>query len=118
MKLTCCRRLNVAAAVLVLLACSYGFAAQPRVNLPSVQSFMVSMPWPEYPAEARAKHITGSGKFDVIVRSETGVVIRVDIIRSTGSKLLDDAAVKALSRWRARPRTKLAHITVPVTFGM
>jgi periplasmic protein TonB len=91
--------------------------AEPRVELPSVQSLMVAMPHPEYPVEARAKHLTGHGVYDVIVRTETGVVTRVVILRSSGSSLLDDAAVKALSRWRAKPG-KMSHIKVPVNFVM
>src|SRR5437867_182984 len=91
--------------------------AQPRVELPSVQSLMVAMPHPEYPVEARAKHITGHGVYDVIVHTASGAVTRVVILHSTGSRLLDDAAVKALSRWRAQPG-KISHIKVPVNFVM
>jgi TonB family protein len=78
---------------------------------------MLAMPEPEYPVEARAHHITGSGVFDVIVRTETGAVTQVKILRSTSSKLLDGAAVKALLRWRARPGL-ISHIKVPINFIM
>jgi len=109
--------LSVAVASLLIAANPWLLAAQPHVVLPTVQSLMVTMPAPEYPAEARAKHISGAGVFDVIVRTETGVVTDVKILRSTGSQLLDNAAVKALSRWRARPG-KISHIKVPVNFVM
>jgi hypothetical protein len=53
---------------------------------------MLAAPQPEYPPEALAKRIQGTGVYDVWIRPETGVVTRVDISPSTGSKLLDDAA--------------------------
>ena len=73
------------------------------------------MPRPEYPHEARKNGITGRGMYQVLFRPDTGVVIRVTVLESTGSKLLDQAAIKALSQWRARPR-KLSRAHVPFTF--
>src|SRR2546430_6969792 len=64
---------------------------------------MLVTPNIEYPFEARARHMTGYGLFDIWFRTETGMVTRVDVLRSTGFKLLDDAAIKGLSRWRAKP---------------
>ena len=107
---------SLATSVIVLLANSQLSAQQPDVILNEAgRRIMLASPQPEYPPEARAKHITGSGVYDVWMRVETGVVTHVDVLRSTGSKLLDDAAVKALRRWRSRPNT-ISRIKIPIRF--
>jgi TonB family protein len=112
-------RFTVILALAVFLAPHYPLAAQSKVNVPRVtlDQLMLAAPKPEYPVGARARHITGHGVFDVWFRSETGVVTHVDVLQSTGSKLLDDAAVKGLSGWRAKPG-KLSHMHIPVNFTM
>ena len=52
---------------------------------------------------------------DVVFHPETGILKHVTVLESSGSKLLDDGAVKAFSHWRARPG-KISHIHVPFTF--
>jgi len=114
MKLARCRHLSISATLLLLTLFSQALGAEPDVTVPSwVRHLMLSQPRPEYPIKARTKHITGRGVFDVIVRTDSGAVTQVKILQSTGSKLLDDAAVKALSSWRARPGM-INHIQVPV----
>jgi periplasmic protein TonB len=76
---------------------------------------MLAAPQPDYPAEALAKGIQGTGIYEVWIRPETGVVTRVEIVRSTGSKLLDGAAMKSLQHWRARPNA-VSRIRVPIRF--
>jgi TonB family protein len=78
---------------------------------------MQATPELDYPIAARARHITGHGVFDIWFHIETGVATRVNILRSTGSKLLDDAIVKGFYRWRAKPKT-VRHMQVPVSFVM
>jgi|SRR5206468_12547872 len=118
MKLPRCWQLSISATLLLLTLFSRALGAEPDVTVPSwVGHVMLSQPRPEYPVNARTKHITGRGVFDVTVRADTGAVKQVKILQSTGSKLLDDAAVKALSSWRARPGM-VSHIQVPVNFTM
>jgi TonB family protein len=50
-----------------------------------------------------ARHVTGSGIFLVRVQIKSGRVNEVIVGRSTGDKRLDEAAVKALSRWLFKP---------------
>lgn len=87
-------------------------------------------PKPQYPYEARRKHVTGSGYFLLAVKIATGTVLRLYIEQSTGSKLLDTAAVTALKQWRFRPEALRAFqrkhdptdksqgilVRVPITF--
>jgi TonB family protein len=110
------RLLIVAAALFVIAARGQLLAGQPRVATSvQLQDIYLRMLRPEYPREAREKGITGSGMYQVIFQPDTGVVTRVTVLESTGSKLLDQAAIKALSQWRARPG-KLSRAHVPFTF--
>ena len=107
----------VAIALLVLVTESQLLAQQQHAFNPKFQHLMIAAPEPEYPIEARRRYIEGTGTYYVWIRCETGVVTRVDIVHSTGSKLLDDAAVKSLWQWRARPNA-ISRIRVPITFSL
>ena len=65
--------------------------------------FATHKPHPEYPVQARARHLTGAGMFIVLVNSQTGVVKDVQIEQSTGSPILDSAAISAFKQWRFKP---------------
>jgi TonB family protein len=103
-------------ALMALVTNSHLLATQPEVLLNEKgRRLMLAAPQPEYPPEALASHIQGTGVYDVWIRPDTGVVTRVDILRSSGSKLLDDAAVRSLRQWRARPNA-LSRLSVPIRF--
>jgi len=98
------RRLTLLVGVMLWSAAPHMFAAEPDVTVPlRAGQLMLQMPKPAYPAEAVAKRITGSGKYEVAFHLETGAVTRVRVLESTGSKPLDEGAAKALLYWRARP---------------
>ena len=65
--------------------------------------FATYKPRPEYPAAARARHLTGAGMFALLVTSQAGVVKDVRTERSTGSPILDSAAISAFKQWRFKP---------------
>jgi TonB family protein len=73
-------------------------------------------PLPEYPAEGRVNHWTGTGLFLVKADTDAGVVNGVTTIRSTGHSILDKAAEKALYRWKFPPGIGAGGIIIPVTF--
>ncbi len=77
--------------------------------------FPIEHPAPEYPMWARARLVTGSGRFRLMVDFETGAVTRVVSVRSTGSEKLDAEGIKVFKRWRFSPRTTRS-VTVPLTF--
>jgi TonB family protein len=56
-----------------------------------------------YPVAARQQHVQGSGFYLLFVQIRNGVVREVKIDRSTGSKILDDAAVHNLKGWLFKP---------------
>lgn len=65
--------------------------------------FAVYSPQPQYPQEAQARRISGSGVFVIRVRVKTGHVVSASAAQSTGSALLDSAAIRTLSKWRFKP---------------
>jgi TonB family protein len=111
-------------AILTLLPCAFAFgsARDPsnyfyRVS-PANARLKVEPVWfapkPAYPAEARRRHLVGKGLFDIRVGLD-GRAKSVDILRSTGQSLLDQAAVGAFRRWRFRPRS-LGLVRVPIEY--
>jgi TonB family protein len=64
---------------------------------------ILAAPKPEYPEAARQQHQHGTGVFLLRTKIPTGLVTEVITGQSTGNPLLDDAAVKALRKWRFKP---------------
>jgi TonB family protein len=82
-----------------------GSGAPRRLALDSGQSADAEAYTPtlQYPKEARKRNVQGSGTFVMFVQIRSGTVQRVEIERSTGSKILDDAAVSNLRDWLFKP---------------
>jgi TonB family protein len=74
-------------------------AAPPNIAWPHA----IYAPKPEYPSQARDQGIKGDGVFILRVRIQTGVVKDVLVARSTGSRILDSAAIRALKQWHSNP---------------
>ncbi len=79
-------------------------------------------PRPRYPAAALARGIEGRVLLSVEVRADGGVGI-VNVVQSSGHRLLDAAAVRAVSRWRFRPATRLGiaiadRVSIPIVFRL
>ena len=72
-------------------------------------------PRPEYPEEARSRHIAGTGVCIVTVDPLTGRVSDASMAESTGSPLLDKSVVRALRTWTFKPGT-VSEVSVPVEF--
>ena len=96
--------------------------AAPRPTEPVATSRPqpVSSPAPRYPAQALRRGEQGT----VMVAAEVGpdgVPSSVSVARSSGSRLLDRAAVDAVKRWRFRPamadgRPTTGEVQVPINF--
>lgn len=87
------------------------------VSMSSAKAVAISAPRPEYPYEARRARITGSGVVVMTVDPTTGNVTSAVMAQSTGSPVLDNAAISAFRRWRFRPGT-VSKVRTPVTFTM
>lgn len=77
----------------------------------------ISAPRPEYPYEARSRHITGSGICVVTVDPGSGNVTSAEMAQSTGNPILDNSATSAFRRWRFKPGT-VAKVKIPITYTM
>jgi protein TonB len=77
----------------------------------------VSAPRPEYPYEARSRHITGSGVCVVTVDTASGSVSDASMAQSTGNPILDNSAVSAFRRWRFKPGM-VSKVKIPITYTM
>ena len=76
----------------------------------NVKANMLSAPRPEYPYEARRRHLTGAGLAIVSVDPASGAVVDVQMEQSTGEMILDHSAVSAFGRWRFTPSSEKRRI--------
>lgn len=56
----------------------------------------------DYPPEARRRHLQGAVLLRLFI-SERGALDRIEVVTSSGHRLLDEAAARALQRSRFRP---------------
>jgi TonB family protein len=71
---------------------------------------------PAYPYAARDQHLEGSGLYRLNIKPD-GTVDSVTILKSTGHRLLDEAAVDAFRQWRFKPGA-LHALKIPINFTM
>jgi TonB family protein len=70
---------------------------------------------PKYPKDAQGYYPKGSGIVLMEIDKKTGLVKSARMDKSTGNKVLDDAALQACNQWRFKPGT-LSTAYWPVTF--
>lgn len=78
-------------------------------------SWKLYHPIPIYPELAREKGWEGSVKIKIST-DENGLVIEETLAESSGFKVLDEAAVKAVKEWRTH--ANLNREVVPITFRL
>jgi TonB family protein len=81
----------------------------------NAKSFVVSAPRPDYPYEARSRHITGSGIAIISVDPVTGFVTGVTMEQSIGNPILDNSTASAFRRWRFKTGSP-SRVRIPITF--
>ena len=93
-------------------------AARPSgvMSISSAKALALNSPKPEYPYEARSRHITGSGVCVVSVDA-SGTVTDATMAQSLGNPILDNSAVSAFRRWRFKPGVA-PKVKIPITFTM
>jgi protein TonB len=87
------------------------------MSMSRAKALALYAPRPQYPYEARSRHITGSGVISVDVDPGSGNVTSASVASSIGSPVLDNAAVSAFRQWRFRPGT-VSKVRIPITFTM
>jgi TonB family protein len=81
----------------------------------SLSTVATYAPTPEYPSEARTRHITGSGVCVVDIDPGSGNVTGASMAESTGNPILDDSVVRTFRKWRFKPGT-FSRVRIPVEF--
>jgi len=89
-----------------------------RDGIPGAKAIAIYAPKPDYPAEARARHLTGSGIVMLDVDVATGKVVSARMLQSMGHKVIDDAALDAFRRWRFKPGRAAPHIKIPIRYTL
>jgi protein TonB len=108
--------------VVVALICATASAQTPRpyggVSFGQPKAAAIYAPPPEYPIEARQRHLTGDGVIVVEVDQNTGYVTAAHVLKSTGHTILDNAALRAFSLWRFKPGTAKQQVRIPIHYKM
>src|SRR4029077_11760156 len=87
------------------------------MSISSAKALATYAPRPQYPYEARSRHVVGSGVIVCSVDSGSGSVSSGSVASSTGNSILDNAATSAFRQWRFRPGT-VSKVNIPITFTM
>jgi len=90
-------------ALLLLFFLSLAMSGNSQApNTARAKHYALYAPRLEYPLAARKQHLTGAGVFVCNLHAD-GTVGSVDVLRSTGHQMLDQAAIAAFRRWRFHP---------------
>ena len=95
----------------------HSFPADESRQVGSESALAIYAPRPQYPYEARARRIAGAGEAVLAVDLNMGVVTKAEMARSTGSPILDNAALAAFRQWQFKPGT-VWKVRIPITFTM
>src|SRR5437660_6186422 len=96
----------------------------PQAGVPGTMSITgakavaIYAPKPEYPYEAKSRHVTGSGVAVLSVDTASGNVTDVSMAQSIGSPILDNSTTSTFRRWRFAPGNCAPKVKVPITYSM
>jgi TonB family protein len=74
-------------------------------------------PKPQIPDEARSEHLSGQGVYLLHFDKPTGNLLDVTVTQSTGSPVLDQAALATLRLWHATPGCP-REVPMTITFSV
>jgi len=95
-----------------------GPSGQTRVAaVGNAKAFVLNAPRPDYPYEARSRHITGNGIAVISVDPNSGLAVDAMMEQSIGNPILDNSTVSAYRRWRFKPGTP-RRVCIPITFAL
>jgi len=86
------------------------------MSISSAKALATYAPRPQYPYEARSRHVMGSGVCVVEV-GPSGSVTSASMASSIGNPILDNAALSAFRQWRFKPGS-VSKVKIPITFTM
>jgi TonB family protein len=105
---------RVAIASVISLAPAFVSPAQVKA---SSGGAAIHAPKPEYPREALEKRLAGNGAVLMSVDRGSGRVTAVQVLQTTGHKILDEAAVRSFRQWRFKPG-EAARVKMPISFTL
>ena len=110
------RSITRSAAIIALLAATTTHGKpQPGIFTgPELTRIFYKIVLPEYPYDARRSSWSGRGTFRAHIAAD-GKVTRVDVVKSTGHRSMDDVVIAAALRWRAQPGRKM-EVDFPMAF--
>lgn len=88
------------------------------MSISGAKAVAIFAPKPDYPYEARSRHVTGSGVALLNVDTASGNVTDASMAQSIGSPILDNSTVSTFRRWRFQPGKCAARVKVPITYTM
>src|SRR5438477_1276599 len=88
------------------------------MSITGAKAVAIFAPKPDYPYEARSRHVTGSGVAILSVDVASGSVTDASMAQSIGSPILDNATTSTFRRWRFRPGKVAPKVKVPITYTM
>src|SRR4029453_17477804 len=87
------------------------------MSISSAKALATYAPRPQYPYEARSRHVTGSGVCVVEGGPGGGGRTSASMASSIGNPILDNAALSAFRQWRFKPGS-VSKVKIPITFTM
>jgi TonB family protein len=102
-------------ALLLVVGTASAQTFSPASKLGKPKAVAIYAPRPDYPIEARERHLTGSGVALLQIDKKTGYVTSARMEKSMGHPMLDHAALAAFSRWRFKPGT-VRQIRIPIRY--
>ncbi len=92
-----------------------GHTDQHKLSEEQARALATYTPMPQYPLQARAKHLQGAGMVRLDVDKRTGNVTSARMLQRTLHQILDDEALKAFRAWRFQPGS-VSVVRIPVRF--
>jgi TonB family protein len=105
--------LLVQTAIALSISSLHGQPASPAAPIARPQA--IYTPMPAYRPEWARQGLKGKGVVLVTIDKETGKVTGARMLESTGSQVLDGAALQAYSQWRFKPGS-VTQLKMPIEF--
>jgi TonB family protein len=108
----------IAILAAIIFSAITAFAAHPPEPPEYARQYAIYYPYPKYPYVARAERWEGNGLYLLNFDRQTGKVIKVDVLQTTGHKVLDETAIKTFAKWRFKAPLPFRGVRIPVRFSL